>query len=463
MLQFLGIFVASLLRPTDPAGPPAPGEVAVVPNFTLKDIHRRPRSLDDFKDKKAVAIIFIDAECPVAGSLRADAGRTAPDVLGKGRAVPGDRLQRSRRVRQRLGLRPGSGHPFPVLKDFDQQVADDFGAGRTPEVFVLDADRVIRYRGRIDDQYGVGSAATSRRRATSRRPLTSYCRVNRHGPAHRGRRLSDRTLWNHRAGNELTYARDVAAIVQKRCQECHRPGEIGPFSLLTYHDAAKRTSRIREAVLEERMPPWHADPRYGHFANDRALSQDERDTLLAWIDQGAPKGDDNDLPPPLKFTQGWKIGEPDKVYLDGQRIHGAGHGRARLPAIRRRPWLQGRRLGASRRVPAGQPESRSSYHCLCLASRPARTLRRRWHGGHPCRLGPRRHAGHLCARHRKACAPGSRLVFEVHYTPNGTEQTDRSSIGIKFAPKPPANAVETNILANMVFRIPPGPPTTRAR
>ena len=78
--------------------------------------------------------------------------------------------------------------------------------------------------------------------------------------------------------------------MQKRCQECHRPGEIGPFSLLNYDDVQKRTSRIREAVLEERMPPWHADPRFGHFANDRRLSQDERDTLLAWIDQGAPRG-----------------------------------------------------------------------------------------------------------------------------------------------------------------------------
>ena len=117
-----------------------------------------------------------------------------------------------------------------------------------------------------------------------------------------------------RRGVDVTYAKQVAPIIQVRCQECHRPGEIGPFSLLTFEDARKRTSRIREAVLEERMPPWHADPRYGHFANDRRLSQDERETLLAWIDHGAPKGDDKDLPAPLNFTQGWKIGEPDKVY-----------------------------------------------------------------------------------------------------------------------------------------------------
>ena len=119
---------------------------------------------------------------------------------------------------------------------------------------------------------------------------------------------------NSREGVDLTYARHVAPILQKRCQECHRPGEIGPFSLLSFEDAEKRTSRIREVVLEERMPPWHADPRHGKFANDRRLTQEEHDTLLAWIDQGAKKGDDKDMPPAVTFTQGWKIGEPDKVF-----------------------------------------------------------------------------------------------------------------------------------------------------
>src|SRR5262249_39726448 len=113
---------------------------------------------------------------------------------------------------------------------------------------------------------------------------------------------------------EVNYAKHVAPIVQKRCQECHRPGEIAPFPLLTYEDATKRAGRIREARREERMPPWHADPQHGKFSNDRRITPEERETLLAWIDQGAPKGDDKDLPPPVKFVEGWKIGVPEKVY-----------------------------------------------------------------------------------------------------------------------------------------------------
>src|SRR6516165_4232237 len=111
-----------------------------------------------------------------------------------------------------------------------------------------------------------------------------------------------------------TFDKDVLRILQKHCQECHRPGEIGPFSLLTFDDAKGRADMIREVVQEERMPPWHPDPRFGHFKNDRRLSREESDTLLAWIDQGCPKGDEKDLPPPRDFVVGWTIGKPDVVF-----------------------------------------------------------------------------------------------------------------------------------------------------
>src|SRR5262249_14495907 len=112
----------------------------------------------------------------------------------------------------------------------------------------------------------------------------------------------------------VSYAADVARIVQNKCQSCHRPGQVGPFPLLTYDDARKHAAMIREVVEERRMPPWHADPRYGHFRNDRSLAAKERATLLAWVDQGAPLGDPKDLPPPRTFPEGWSLGEPDIVF-----------------------------------------------------------------------------------------------------------------------------------------------------
>src|SRR5205085_11556033 len=99
----------------------------------------------------------------------------------------------------------------------------------------------------------------------------------------------------------VTFSKDVARILQNRCQECHRPGQIGPMPLLTFDDASSWSQMIREVVSEERMPPWHADPKHGKFKNDRRLSSDERTKLLAWIDAGCPEGNPKDAPAAKKF------------------------------------------------------------------------------------------------------------------------------------------------------------------
>ena len=176
----------------------------LVPDFSLKDIHRRPRSLEGFKDKKAFVVVFVDTECPVAALYvptliewhRKYAGKgvqfLAIDSSSQDSFVSVSAFAQERNV------------PFPVLKDFDQQVADAFGARRTPEVFLLDAHRVIRYHGRIDDQYGVG---VSRDKPTSRdlvqaldellagKPITT-----RHRPKYRAVRSNDRRNPRHGTG-----------------------------------------------------------------------------------------------------------------------------------------------------------------------------------------------------------------------------------------------------------------------
>jgi hypothetical protein len=243
--------------------------------------------------------------------------------------------------------------------------------------------------------------------------------------------------------------------MQKHCQECHRPGEIGPFSLLTYDDAKKRSGRIREALVEQRMPPWQADPRHGKFHNDRRMSRDEINTILAWIDAGAPKGEDKDMPPPREFVEGWKIGKPAKVYtmkdefkvpekgtLDYQRF-------IVDPGFKEDVWIQAAECRPGNRAVV--------HHILVYILAPgkftpyekdgtAATLSG-WAPGDMPTLFPPGTA--------KLIKAGSKLQFEVHYTPNGTAQTDRSSVGVIFAKKPPERQVEVNILANLGLKIPP--------
>src|SRR5262249_26886763 len=113
--------------------------------------------------------------------------------------------------------------------------------------------------------------------------------------------------------SKATFTKDVAPILYKNCVECHRPGEIAPMSLLTYKDARPWAKSVRERVVDRSMPPWSADPKYGHWANDPRLSEQEIDTISDWVNAGAPKGDDKDLPPMPQFAEGWTIGTPDVV------------------------------------------------------------------------------------------------------------------------------------------------------
>ena len=115
------------------------------------------------------------------------------------------------------------------------------------------------------------------------------------------------------AGDAPTFNRDVLPILQKHCQSCHRPGQIAPMSLLTYESARPWAKAMKSAVLERKMPPWFADPQYGHFTNDRSLKPAEIETIAKWADGGALRGDAKDAPPPVQWqAEGWQI-RPDLI------------------------------------------------------------------------------------------------------------------------------------------------------
>ena len=458
-MQGLFLFLTAVaLGPTGTAtaNAPAPELGAVVPEFSLKDIHRRPRSLEAFKSKKAFVVVFVDTECPLASlywptliELHKEYADQGVQFLAINSSSQDSFVKVSADAAER-------GVPFLVLKDFDQKVADAFGAKRTPEVFLLDATRAIRYHDRIDDQYRIDyrRAKPTRRDLKEAldefllgRPITirqteaSGCVIERNRPS------LDKL--------DVTYCKQVARLFQKRRQECHRPGEIAPFSLSTYDDARKREARIREAVLEQRMPPWHADPRHGEFSNDRHLTDDEVATVLAWIDRGAPKGDDADLPSPLHFIEGWKIGKPDRIFtmprdykvqatgvLDYQRF-------LVDPGFEQDIWV------AAAECRPGN--TKVVHHILVYILAPGKSDPYDPDGTAATLVGWA--PGDMPAMYEPGTArripARSKLLFEVHYTPDGTEQSDRSSVGIKLAEGPPEHAVEMNILANMLFEIPP--------
>ena len=115
-----------------------------------------------------------------------------------------------------------------------------------------------------------------------------------------------------------TFTKDVAPIFYQNCAACHRPGELAPMSLLDYTSARPWAKAIRQAVTTRKMPPWFADPAYGHFANDARLSAQQIETIKAWVDAGSPEGNPKDLPAPPKFVEGWLYGKPDLIIDIGQ-------------------------------------------------------------------------------------------------------------------------------------------------
>jgi Copper type II ascorbate-dependent monooxygenase, C-terminal domain len=265
------------------------------------------------------------------------------------------------------------------------------------------------------------------------------------------------------------FYKDILPILQTHCQECHRPGEIAPMPFLTYAETRPWAKAIREQTIARKMPPWFADPSFGHFANDRSLSQAEIDTLAAWVNAGAPAGDPKQAPPPRQWPQGWNIGTPDEIFEMPTAFHVPATGAVDyqyliLPThfttdrwiqkVEVRPsnrstvhhavvyirepgskWLEGERPQIPFSVPIAKGFTTSD---ILMVYTPGNSFDY-WNSG--------------IAKRVKA---GSDLVLQMHYTANGAAAEDRTRIGIVFAKEPPKQAVLSLQMSNDRFVIPPG-------
>ncbi|GAC1307325.1 MAG: hypothetical protein NVSMB14_12870 [Isosphaeraceae bacterium] len=255
----------------------------------------------------------------------------------------------------------------------------------------------------------------------------------------------------------VNYAENVAVIVQGKCQECDRPKQSAPFSLLTFEDVRRHAPTIREVIDDRRMPPWHADPRYGHFDNDRSLSAVERSTLLAWVDQGCPPGDLSKAPSPRKFVEGWTIGKPDLVFEMPREYKVAADGvlpyeRFVVPTnFKVDTWIQ---------AAEARPGDLSVVHHIVVYVNDHKKGKdesaRRSPPAHLCGYAPGDLPTILPEGSAKMIPAGSDLIFEMHYTPIGREKVDRSKIGLILAKGPVKHRAMTHGIANRYIKIPPG-------
>jgi hypothetical protein len=274
-----------------------------------------------------------------------------------------------------------------------------------------------------------------------------------------------------------TFYKDVLPILENHCQSCHRAGEVAPMPLLSYEQTRPWATAISHAVEMKMMPPWFADPRYGHFANDVSLTPQEIATISAWAAAGAPEGDAHDALAPRKWAEGWNIPQPDLVVKMPRAVDIPASGeiaytyeivpthfaedrwvqmsefRPGSPAhvhhavVYIRPpdseWLRHAPVGApftaSRlRDPLERREAHETTSDLLLVYAPGSSPER-WPDGMA-----------------KFVPAGSDLVFQMHYTTNGSTDQDQTSIGLVFAKAPPMQRVITLQLNNHALIIPPG-------
>lgn len=425
-----------------------------IDSFALSNNYGKEVALSSFSDKPILVFAFIGTECPLAKLYGPRLNEIQEEFAEQGVAVLGIASNKQDSLTELTAYVHRYGIDFPVLKDVGNKLADVFDAQRTPEVFVLDGERKIRYQGRIDDQYGVGYSRQETRQsdlASALRELVAGKAVTTPQTKAIGciiGRVKDET-----PTGELTFNKHIAPILNARCVECHRDGEIGPFTLTSYDDVLGWEETILEVIADNRMPPWHANPEFGHFSNDARLSDDEKKTLRDWVANGMPEGDAKDLPEPPTFVSGWRIPEPDEVFSMGDEPF-------KVPAegvvdykrfVIDPGWTEDKYITAAE----ARPGNRQVVHHILLyvippGSRRA-SLRKVVVGYAPGSL-PVLLSDGVALK----VEAGSKLLFEMHYTPNGSPQTDLSYVGVCYTDKAKVERqIEGQIAIENRFVIPP--------
>ena len=464
ILAGLTFSFGALAAGRDEAVAPRPAPAVEVPNFALLDYHGKYFELHRAQGR-AVVLFFTGNGCPIARKSIPKLRELRRKFADQGVVVwmINSYSQDTRSsVRKEVNQFPvGS---LPVLLDQRQALALSFGVQRTAEVIAIDTSNwSVFYRGAIDDQLSEGAAKPE----ATEKFLENALRQHLEGkPILQARTSAKGCLIafekvSSAPDGEVSYAKQVAPILQEKCVTCHSPGNIGPFAYSSYETARKKSRMMEEVLLAQRMPPWHADPAYGRFQHVRSLDILETQTLLSWVKQGAPRGEGAD---PLAASvpgtpPAWPLGQPDFVarFPKTEEIPATGvleyrHIKVTAPNTEDE-WLGGITI---------RPGARQVVHHVVLRARirgvsddgsGRGTLMAVWVPGTvPVRFPE--NTGRFLSK-------GAQLDIEMHYTPDGAARTDVTEIGFyRLAEKPPLS-LTTMAAINMDLNIPPGEPDTQ--
>lgn len=457
----------------------APSKIDVE-HLRLLDVQGQPHRFAAGGPRAGAVFVFLSTECPISRQYVPELNRLERVAAAGEIAFYGVLSDATLTRRAAARFVDEFKIAFPVLFDASSELADLLKPDHVPQAFLTDATGTVVYRGRIDDLY----ADVDKRRAqvTRRDLLEAVQALAEKRPIENGRTEVVGCPFEKRsvaaAKDQVTYTRDIAPIVFAHCSECHRPGEVAPFPLLTYEDVAKRAEGIVRVTGKRLMPPWRAAVEYGHFLDERRLTEREVALLATWAESGAAEGNPDDLPAPPVFASGWRLGEPDvvvevaepfEVPADGPDIFQ--HFVLPVPVDRDemitgfefRPgnaavvhhavvFLDASGRARARDAETPEPGWRTSGSLDASITGVVGV----WTPG----MTPRFYPNDVATKYDR----GADIVVQLHLHPTGKVETDRSRLALYFAKKPVTKVMSRNplLLGSLALEIQPGEKRYRA-
>lgn len=419
----------------------------------LRNCYGAEVSLGDFQSYDYLVVAFLGVDCPLANRYARELTALAEEHSQRVAFVAVDANEQDSLIELQRFFEKHRLN-FPLLADRGAVLADRLGATRTPEVFLLDAKREVRYSGRVDDRHGIGFQRGEPRRrdlAIAIDELLAGRDVSLPATPAIGC-LIGRAVGREPTG-DITYHGQIATIFQRSCLECHRRGQLAPFPLATYEDALGWGPTIVEAIEQGRMPPWFADSKHGQFENDRRLSDAERKLIRQWVENGMPAGQpsgENEERSATMSDDSWRMPQPDEViYFHDAPFAVPATGPIDYQYVEIPTNWDTEKYVCAAEIRPGNPEVVHHVVVYCWADEGLRQTLAVYSPGCPPIILP--------AGHGQSCDADSTLRVVIHYTPTGQPETDRSYLGLRFIERPDVRYLVNNDCAvNYDFAIPAG-------
>lgn len=445
------LLLATLALPAPARSDEAPGSAV----FPLATIDGGELAFDPAAPCHVIA--FLGVGCPVARQYATRLEEIAAARAGRGVRVIGIDANRQDSAEEFAAAAREQGVTFPLVMDHGQRIARALGATRTGGVVVLDSLGRVAYAGRVDDQFAPGVVRpepTSRELETAIDDLLAGRAVSVPRTEPVGCLITFERAAPVVDAAAPTFHADVLPILRTHCLECHRPGEIGPFDVSALGEVEGWAAMMLETMEQGRMPPWHASPEHGSFRNARHMPEEAIALFRRWIDAGMPAGEPvaGDAEP--EFAGGWRLpGPPDVVVpMAGEAFAVPATGTIDYRYFVADPGLAEETWVAAAQVLPGAP---SVVHHAIVFARPESLADFRGLGLVSAYV-PGQRATTLPPGHARRIPARSKLVFQMHYTPDGRERGDRTTIGMVTVPRSEVTHEVTTLAAiEQDFEIPP--------